>query len=169
MQVWSTLIEKYGLYYAKKVKNSNFQYFSGNNPGVTGRISLIIELIRDLVPINTSCKFSPDWLRNVVSIALTRKELMDTRTTDELPWHKPLWPLASGAKNHLNQLWTPLTLWKRQSYTTFAHAPNNNRNNFFFNPLLSGGLFHPYILGESICHLRGIRCNALDLFGSRQK
>ena len=38
-----------------------------------------------------------------------------------------------------------------------------------FNPLYSGGLFHPYILEESICYLRGIRCNFLGLFGSRQK
>ena len=37
------------------------------------------------------------------------------------------------------------------------------------NPLLSGGLFHPYILEESICYLRGIRCNFLGLFASRQK
>ena len=37
------------------------------------------------------------------------------------------------------------------------------------NPLKSGGLFHPYILEESICYLRGIRCNFLGLFGSRQK
>ena len=43
-----------------------------NNFVVTGRILLIIELIRDLVPINTLCNFGPDWLRNVVSIALTR-------------------------------------------------------------------------------------------------
>ena len=31
-----------------------------------------------------------------------------------------------------------------------------------------GGLFHPYILEESICYLRGIRCKSLGLFGSRQ-
>ena len=74
MQLWSRLIEKCGLYCANNVKNSNFQYFRGNNSGVTGRILLTIELIRDLVPINTSCKFGPDWLRNVVSIALTWKE-----------------------------------------------------------------------------------------------
>ena len=43
-----------------------------NNFVVTGRILLIIQLIRDLVPINTLCNFGPDWLRNVVSIVLTR-------------------------------------------------------------------------------------------------
>ena len=37
------------------------------------------------------------------------------------------------------------------------------------NPLQSNGLFHPYILEESICYLRGIRCNFLGLFGSREK
>ena len=80
MQLWSTMIEKCGLYCANKVKNSNFQYFRGNNFGATERISLTIEHIQDLVPINTSCKFGPDWLRNVVSIALTRKELTDAQT-----------------------------------------------------------------------------------------
>ena len=103
VQLWSRLIKKCGLYCTNKVKNSNFQYFRSNNSGVTGWILLIIKLIRDLVPINTSCKFGPDWLRNVVSIAPTRKELTNAwthaRMTDELPWHKPLWPLASGAKN----------------------------------------------------------------------
>ena len=99
VQVWSRLIEKCGLYCANKVKNSNFQYFRGNSSGVTGQFSLTIELIRDLVPINTSCKFGPDWLRNVVSITLARKVLTDARTTDELPWRNPIWPLASGAKN----------------------------------------------------------------------
>ena len=29
--------------------------------------------------------------------------------------------------------------------------------------------FQPYILEESICYLRGIRCNFLGLFVSRQK
>ena len=43
-----------------------------NNFGVTGQILIIIELIWDLVPINTLCNFGLDWLRNVVSIALTR-------------------------------------------------------------------------------------------------
>ena len=100
VQLWSRPIEKCGLYCANKVKNSNFQYFRGNYSGVAGRISLIIELIRDLVAINTTSKFGPDWLRNVVSITLTRKELTDARMTDELPWHKPLWPLVSGAKNY---------------------------------------------------------------------
>ena len=107
MELWSRLIEKCGLYCAYKVKNSNFQYDRGINSGVTGRILLIIELIWDLVAINTSRKFGPDWLRNVVSIALTSKEwtdawthrLTDARMTDELPWHKPLWPSASGAQN----------------------------------------------------------------------
>ena len=32
-----------------------------------------------------------------------------------------------------------------------------------------GECFHPYILEGSICYLRGIRCNILGLFGSRQK
>ena len=32
---------------------------------------------------------------------------------------------------------------------------------------LSGGLFHPYILEESICYLKGIRWNSLGLFSSR--
>ena len=32
-----------------------------------------------------------------------------------------------------------------------------------------GGLFHPYIVEESICYLEGIRCKFLGLFGSRQK
>ena len=85
MQLWSRLIEKCGLYCANKVKNSNFQYFRGNNRGVTGRISLIIELFWDLVPINTSCKFGPDWFRNVVSIGLTRKELTDAWTHARRP------------------------------------------------------------------------------------
>ena len=71
---------------------------SGPITRVTGRILLIIKFIRSLVAINTSCKFGPDWLRNVVSIARTRKEFTDACTVDELPWHKPLWPLASGAK-----------------------------------------------------------------------
>ena len=31
------------------------------------------------------------------------------------------------------------------------------------------GLFHPYIFEESICYLRGFRCNFLGLFSSRQK
>ena len=30
---------------------------------------------------------------------------------------------------------------------------------FFVNPLYSGGLFHPYILEESICYLRDMRFN----------
>ena len=37
------------------------------------------------------------------------------------------------------------------------------------NPLYSDGLFHPDILEESICYLRGIRCNFSGLFGSREK
>ena len=51
VQLWSRLIEKCGLYCANKVQNSNIQYFRGINSGVTGRISLIIELIWDLVAI----------------------------------------------------------------------------------------------------------------------
>ena len=39
----------------------------------------------------------------------------------------------------------------------------------FINPFKSGGLFHPYILEESMYYLRGIRWNFLGLFGSRQK
>ena len=38
-----------------------------------------------------------------------------------------------------------------------------------FNPLKSDGLFHAYILEESICYIRGIRCNFLGLFGSWEK
>ena len=79
VQLWSRLIEKCGLYCANKVQKQQFSIFLGNNPGVTGQILLIIELICNLVPIKTSCKFGPDWLRNVVSIALTRKELTDAR------------------------------------------------------------------------------------------
>ena len=75
MKLWSSLIEKCCFYCANKVKNSNFQSLRANNSGVTGRISLIIQLIRNLVPINTSCKFGPDWLRNVVA----RKKLMAAR------------------------------------------------------------------------------------------
>ena len=82
-----------------RLKNRKFQSFRANYSGVTKQISVIIELIWDLVPINISCKFGPDWLRNVVCIALTRKTLRDASMTDELSWHKPLWPLASGAKN----------------------------------------------------------------------
>ena len=29
---------------------------------------------------------------------------MDARTTDKLPWHKPLWPSAIGAKNSHSDL-----------------------------------------------------------------
>ena len=36
------------------------------------QISCIIKLIRNLVPINPLCNFGPDWLRNQVSITLTR-------------------------------------------------------------------------------------------------
>ena len=98
VQLWARLIEKCCVYCANKVKNSNIKSFRANYSGVTKRISLTIKLFRDLVSINTSCKFGSDWLRNVVSIALTTK-LTDARTTYEPPWHKPLWPLASGAKN----------------------------------------------------------------------
>ena len=52
--------------------NNNFHNSRANNFGVTRRISFIIKLMGDLVPINTLCNFSPDWLRNVVFIALTR-------------------------------------------------------------------------------------------------
>ena len=62
------------LFCVNKVKNSNFQYFRANNSGVT---ELTMELIQYLVPINTSCKFGPDWLRNVVSFVLTRKKLKE--------------------------------------------------------------------------------------------
>ena len=60
VQLWFRLIEKFGLYCANKVKNKNFQYFRGSNSGITEWILLIIELIRDLVARNTSCKFGPD-------------------------------------------------------------------------------------------------------------
>ena len=128
MQLWSRLIEKCGLYCANKVKNSNFQYFRGNNSGVTGRILLIIKLIRDLVARNTSCKFGPDWLRNEVSIALTRKELTDARTTEELPWHKPLRPLASGAKNQFEM--TDSSYWKPQRLSGFLEGHKAFLNGF---------------------------------------
>ena len=77
---------------ANKVKNSNFQSFRANNSGVTGRISLIIELIWDLLPINTSCKL---WSRLIGQCGLycaNKKKVngcMDAHT-DELPWHKHL-------------------------------------------------------------------------------
>ena len=40
---------------------------------------------------------------------------------------------------------------------------------WILNPLQSGGVFHPHILEEFICFLRGIRCIFLGSFGSRQK
>ena len=64
---------------ARAMTNGDYTYETtilnnsrANNFGVTWRILLIIELIWDLVPINTLCNSGPDWLRNVVSIALTR-------------------------------------------------------------------------------------------------
>ena len=101
VQLWSRLIEKCGLYCANKVKNSNLQYFRCNNSGVTGRILLTIELIRDLVPINTL--WVQVWSRLIKKCGLypaNKKRVnvcTDTRTMEELPRHKPLWPLASGA------------------------------------------------------------------------
>ena len=77
MQIWSRLIGKCDLY--NRITNRDFQSFRANNSGVTGQILLIIQLIWDLVPINTSCKFGLDLLGNEVSITLTRKKLMDAR------------------------------------------------------------------------------------------
>ena len=57
---------------SKRLKTQLSHHSRANNFHVTGQISLVIELILDLVPINTSCKFDPDWLRNQVSIPLTR-------------------------------------------------------------------------------------------------
>ena len=57
-----------------RFKTAIFNNSRSNNFCVTGQISLIIVLIRDLVPINTLCNFGPDWLRNVVSIVLTRSK-----------------------------------------------------------------------------------------------
>ena len=64
--------QKCGLYCTDKIKNSIVQSFRANNSEVTGWISLTIELIRDFVPLNTSCIFGPDWQRNV-PIVLTKK------------------------------------------------------------------------------------------------
>ena len=79
MQLWSRLIEKCGLHRANKVKKKKKkkknQYFRANNSHVTGQILLIFELIRDLMPINTLCNFGLDWLRNQVSITLTRSKI----------------------------------------------------------------------------------------------
>ena len=72
VQLWSRLIEKCGLYRAlTRFKTEIFHNSRANSFRVTGRISLPIELIRDLVPINTVCNFGPDCWRNVVSIVLT--------------------------------------------------------------------------------------------------
>ena len=57
-----------------RFKTAIFNNSRANNFCVSGQILLIIKLIRYLVPINTSCKFGPDWLRSVVSILLTRSK-----------------------------------------------------------------------------------------------
>ena len=57
----------------------------------------IIELIRDLVPINTLYKFGLDCVVNVFSIALMRKTLRDSRTNCH---DISLWPVGGGAKNY---------------------------------------------------------------------
>ena len=49
------------------------------------------------------------------------------------------------------------------------HYRCNLTEGVYFNPLQSGGLFHPYILEESICYLRVLGLIFLGLFGSRQK
>ena len=138
-----------------RFKTAIFNNSRANNFSVTREISLIIELIWDLMPINTLCNFGTDWLRNVVSIVLTRfktaifnfqgqllwsywadfahygthvrscahkhfRQLWSRliqecglycanmkkaiRRTDALPWHKPRWPLDSGAKNALSHI-----------------------------------------------------------------
>ena len=52
-----------------KFKTAIFNNSRANNSHVTKQISLIIELIWDLVPINILCNFVPDWVRNVVYCA----------------------------------------------------------------------------------------------------
>ena len=65
-----------------RFKTATFNHSRAINFCVTMGILLIIKLIQDLVPINTSFKFGPDWLRNVVSITLPRKKLMDAWTNN---------------------------------------------------------------------------------------
>ena len=70
------------------------------------RILVIIKFISDLVPINTSCKFGPDWLRNVVTKKKQEKFLMALWTgfqyisgTGYLLWPKQRH--FSKKKNHI--------------------------------------------------------------------
>ena len=49
---------------------------------------------------------------------------------------------------------------KLQSTSTQLHTPLGNFTTEFLvydlNPLYTGGLFHCYVLGKSICHFRGV-------------
>ena len=68
-----------------RFKTVIFNNSRANNFCVTGQISLIIELIWDLVSVNTLCNFGPNWFRNVVSIVLTRSKTAIFNISEAIP------------------------------------------------------------------------------------
>ena len=79
------------VYWAKKVENTIFHHSRANNFRVTGPTLLIIKFVWDLVPINTSCKFGPDWLRSQVLFALTRFKTAIFNKSRAINFHDTMW------------------------------------------------------------------------------